>query len=136
MRECRDAMDASRLQQISLFSALDADDLKALSRVVEEYAEPEGTTLVGQGDFGYEFVVLEEGTAEVIRNGEKIDAIGPGDFFGELAVLKPTEMRNASVVASSPVRILAITAHNMRVLHEQMPRLAEQIDSVVADRTR
>ena len=135
MRECGFAMDESRLQQISLFSALAADDLKALSRVVEEYSEPEGTTLVGQGDFGYEFIVLEEGTADVIRNGEKIDTLGPGDFFGELAVLKPSELRNASVVASSPVRIVAITAHNMRVLRERMPLLAEQMDRVVPDRT-
>ena len=128
-------MDKSRLQQIGLFSALAADDLKALSRVVEEYSEPEGTTLVGQGDFGYEFIVLEEGTADVIRNGVKIDTLGPGDFFGEMAVLKPGELRNASVVATSPVRIIAITARNMRVFCERTPELAAQIASVIPART-
>jgi CRP-like cAMP-binding protein len=129
-------MDESRLQEIGLFSALSAEDLRAVSRVAEDYSEPAGTTLIGQGDFGYEFIVLEQGTAEVIRDGETIDTLGPGDFFGELAALRPGKLRNASVVASSPVQIVAITAHNMRVLRERMPPLAKQIDSVIADRTR
>ncbi len=103
--------------------------------MVEEYSEPAGTTLIGQGDYGYEFIVLEEGTVEVIHDGERVDEMGPGDFFGE-ASLRAGALRNSSVVATSPVRILALSAHNIRVLHEQIPALAAQIDSASAERRR
>ena len=128
-------MDESRLKKMRPFADLSIEDLGLLSRFCEEYEAPAGTTLVAQGDFGYEFIVIEEGTAEVVRDGERIDAIDAGDFFGELATLEPGALRNASVVASSPVRIVAITAHNMRMLRERMPVLAEQIDAVVVERT-
>ena len=103
--------------------------------MVEEYSEPAGTTLIGQGDYGYEFIILEEGTVEVVHDGERVDGMGPGDFFGE-ASLSAGALRNSSVVATSPVRILALSAHNIRVLHEQIPALAAQIDSASAERRR
>ena len=61
--------------------------------------------------------------------------MGPGDFFGE-AALRAGRLRNSSVVATSPVRILALSAHNVRILHEQIPALAAQIDSASAERER
>ena len=62
-----------------------------------------------QGDYGYEFMVIEEGTVDVFRDGERIDSMGPGDFFGELAVLDDGK-RDASVVATLPVRVVTLTA--------------------------
>lgn len=128
-------MDETRLKNLQPFSHLTKDELKKLAAMVEEYSEPEGTTLVGQGDYGYEFIVLEEGTVEVIHDGERVDTMGPGDFFGE-ASLRAGGLRNSSVVAASPVRILTLSAHNVRVLHEQIPALAEQIDAASAQRRR
>jgi len=106
-----------------------------LARVLDEFSSPEGTTLVSQGDYGYEFMVIEEGTVDVFRDGEKIDDMGPGDFFGELAVIAAGGQRNATIIATSPVKMLSLTAHYMRVIRERMPSLGEQIDSVVAERT-
>ena len=106
-----------------------------LARVIDELSVPEGTTIVRQGDYGYEFMVIEEGTVDVIRNAQLIDKMGPGDFFGEIAVLNDGAERNASIVATSPVRLLLLSAHDMRVVRERMPAIGEQIDRVVAART-
>jgi CRP-like cAMP-binding protein len=128
-------MDGARLQQIRMFAGLSAAECNMLARIVDEFNAPEGATIVNQGDFGYEFMVIEEGTVEVIRNGEQIDAMGPGDFFGELAVLADGAHRNATIVATSPVRGLRLTARDMRTVRERMPLVGEQIDSVIAKRT-
>ena len=61
--------------------------------------------------------------------------MGPGDFFGELAVIAAGGQRNATIVATSPVKILSLTAHYMRVIRERMPRIGEQIDAVIAERS-
>jgi CRP/FNR family transcriptional regulator, cyclic AMP receptor protein len=128
-------MDESRLKELAPFAGLSVAQRKMLARVVDELDAPAGATLVSQGDYGYEFMVIEEGTVDVVRNGERIDTMGPGDFFGELAVLADGGERNASIVATSPVRILTLTAHYMREVRERMPEIGEQIDSVIADRT-
>jgi CRP-like cAMP-binding protein len=129
-------MDESRLKQIRPFAGLSTAERKMLARIVDELSVPAGTTLVSEGDYGYEFMVIEEGTADVIRHGARIGTLGPGDFFGELAVLADGAQRSASIVASSPVRVLRLSAHDMRVVRERMPLVGAQIDSVIADRTR
>lgn len=128
-------MNEARLRQIEPFAGLSAAERKMLARVVDEFSAPTGAILVRQGDYGYELMVIEEGTVEVLRNGERIDAMGPGDLFGELAVLDDGGQRNASIVATSPVRIVTLTAHYMRVVRERMPEIGEQIDRMIADRT-
>jgi CRP-like cAMP-binding protein len=129
------AMEESRLKQIRPFAGLSTAERKMLARVVDEFSAPAGATLVSQGDYGYEFMVIEDGTVEVVRNGERVDTMGPGDFFGELAVIAGGGERNASVVATSPVRIVTLTAHDMRAVRERMPLVGEQIDRVIADRS-
>ena len=59
-----------------------------------------GKELVREGDWSYEFFVIEEGTAEVVQRGERLAELGPGDFFGEMGVMEDTT-RNASVIATS-----------------------------------
>ena len=126
-------MDDSRLKNIRPFASLSKDERSTLAGLVEEYEEPQGTTLVGQGDYGYEFIVIEDGTVDVIRDGKQVDTMGPGDFFGE-AALRSGALRNASIVATSPVKILTLSAHNIRVVRDQMPAFAEQIDLAASER--
>jgi CRP-like cAMP-binding protein len=128
-------INEARLLQMRPFAALSPAERKMLARIVDEFAAPAGAAIVSEGDFGYEFMVIEEGSVDVIRHGERIDTMGPGDFFGELAVLADGGHRNASIVATSPVRGLRLSAHDMRTVRERMPRIGEQIDSVIADRT-
>ncbi len=126
-------IDESRIKQIKPFADLSATDRKALAGVLDEFSAARGTTLVRQGECGHAFMVIEEGTAEVFRDGARIDSMGPGDFFGELAVIDEVSKRDASVVATSPVRVLALTAYCMRVVREDMPQIADQIERVIAD---
>ena len=128
-------MEASRLENVAPFSGLTPAERQMLARVLDDFSAPEGTTLVSQGEYGYEFMVIEDGTVDVIRDGERVDTMGPGDFFGELAVIASGGQRNATIVATSPVKILTLSAHYMRVIRERMPRIGEQIDAVIAERT-
>jgi CRP-like cAMP-binding protein len=77
-----------------------------------------------QGDPGYELMMLEEGRAEVIKDGERISAMGPGDCFGEIAVLSDGRPRSASVVATSDLRAIVLTAHFMREMQDRVPSAA------------
>jgi len=104
--------------------------------MLDELHAPAGATLVSEGDYGYEFMIIEEGTVDVLRGGKRVDSMGPGDFFGELAVLGDGAPRNATIVATSPVCILRLSSHYMREVRERMPAVGERIDSVVAERSR
>ena len=128
-------MDYTRLQGIKPFEGMTEAQLKMLAGVMDSSSAAVGQEIVKQGDFGYEFMVIEEGTVDVLKDGAKIDEMGPGDFFGELAVLASGGQRNATIVATSPVKLLTLTSHYMRVIRDRMPSLGEQIDAVVAPRT-
>jgi CRP-like cAMP-binding protein len=128
-------MDVTRVARLAPFKSLTPAQQSMLARMLDEVRATAGTTLVNEGDYGYEFMIIEDGTVDVFRGGERIDQMGPGDFFGELAVLGDGSRRNATIVARSPVRILTLTAHYMREVRERMPAVGEQIDSVIAQRT-
>jgi CRP/FNR family transcriptional regulator, cyclic AMP receptor protein len=128
-------MDARRVAALRPFADLSPAQHGMLARMLDEVRAPAGATLVSEGDYGYEFMVIEEGTVDVFRGGERVDEMGPGDFFGELAVLGDGAQRNATIVATSPVRLLTLTAHYMREVRERMPSVGEQIDRVISERT-
>jgi CRP-like cAMP-binding protein len=128
-------MDHARLSRLQPFTGLTESELEAVARVAEEYEEPPGTTLIREGDYGYELIAVEEGTADVVRKGVVVDQIGPGDFFGEVAVMEKGGLRNASVVSTSPIRIIAITRHHMRVLSEHLPAVADKMRHAAAERS-
>ena len=87
-----------------------------------------------QGDPGYEFMMLEEGRADIVQDDERINVIGPGDCFGELAVLADGSARTASVVAISDVRAIVLSAHFMREMHDRLPSAGGRIDQVAGAR--
>ena len=127
-------MDESRLQSLRPFEGLTTAERRTLARMLDEFSAPAGTTLVEQGDYGYEFMIIEQGTVDVLCDGERIDSMGSGEFFGELAVLQAGGQRNATIVATSDVRLLTLTAHYMRVVRDTMPLVAQRIDDVTAKR--
>jgi CRP-like cAMP-binding protein len=129
------AVDVTRVARLAPFKELTPGQQSMLARMLDDVHAPAGTTLVHEGDYGYEFMVIEDGTVEVFRRGERIDEMGPGDFFGELAVLGHDAGRNATIVSTSPVRILTLTAHYMREVRQRMPAVGEQIDRVIAERS-
>lgn len=121
------------LKQVPLFATCSKRQLEAIAVIADEFDQREGATLATQGDRGREFVVLIEGTAEVKRNGRRIASLGPGDFFGEMALLAD-QPRMANVVTSSEVRVLVITDRAFAQLLHADPAVQSKVLSVVAAR--
>ena len=90
-------------------------DLRRIATFVTEDSAEEGTTLMREGDYATELVAIEEGTADVIRGDRRLATLGPGDVFGESGVLE-AELRNASVVATSPMRMVKLTTWEIKRL--------------------
>ena len=102
----------SRLRQVPLFSELGDDDLAAIADLTTEFEAPAGQVLVEHGQAGMGLFVIESGEVRVDRpHGEDID-LGPGDFFGELAVLADVT-RTARVTTVTPLRALAISRNDL-----------------------
>jgi len=125
---------AERLGRIEVLAELPIGRRRELARLADEVTAEAGETIMRQGDAGYEFMMLEEGAADVVQNGERINVMGPGDCFGELAVLADGSVRSASVVATSEVHAIVLTAHFMRELHDRLPPVGARIDQVADER--
>jgi len=118
-------MDKARLKAIPLFAELDDGDLQKIATFASETSVSEGEVLVREGDFSYELMAIEEGKADVRRGDETIAELGPGDFFGEMGVLQ-NEMRTATVVATTPMRLVTMTHWELKRMRG-MPGVIESI---------
>lgn len=81
-------MEVARLERIELFSELAADQRDQLAGIAGELEVPAGETVMEEWDFGAALFAIEEGTVDVTRDGKHVASLGPGDVFGEIAVLK------------------------------------------------
>jgi adenylate cyclase len=121
-RAGREAMYQARLTPVPFFTALDESDLEVIARQADHIDVRAGEVLAREGDVGYEFFVIEEGTAEVTRNGDVLDTLGPGDFFGEMALVEE-DRRTATVTASSPMTLIVLTSSSFRAIDSSTPQL-------------
>ena len=126
-------MDPNRLKAITLFSTMSDDDLRALATLAGETSVPEGQELVREGDFSYQFFAIEEGTASVERDGHHVNDLGPGDFFGEIALLE-RELRTATVRATSPMRLIILSRGDLKRLERRDPSAFDQIRETLEER--
>ena len=126
-------MDPSRLKSIPLFADLSDHDRAQVARWADELDVPEGKHLVDQGRFAHEFFVIEEGTAEVRHGDEKLTELGPGDFFGEIALIE-SDRRTASVIATSPMQTIVMFGRDFRQMEAQMPSVAARIRQAIEER--
>jgi CRP/FNR family cyclic AMP-dependent transcriptional regulator len=126
-------VDARRLKTIPLFSELSRSQLEQLAGWVDEVDLPAGMKLLDEATFAYEFVVIESGSAAVSIEGRHINDLGPGDFFGEIALLK-TPRRTASVETTSPMRAAVIGGANFRAMIREFPEVAEKVRAVMEAR--
>lgn len=92
------------------------------------------TTLAGEGAHGYFFFVIEGGTADVLHDGRIVRQLGPGDFFGEIAILEPGRRRTATAIASSDMRVLVFFGTNYHALVAAAPQIGERVRAVVQER--
>jgi cAMP-dependent protein kinase regulator len=126
-------MDKARLKAIPLFANLDDHDLGVIATFADETSVSEGDVLVREGDFSYELMAIEEGTADVRRGSETVATLGPGDFFGEMGVVN-NEMRTATIVASSSMRLITLTTWELKRMRN-MPGVMEKINEAIAARS-
>jgi CRP-like cAMP-binding protein len=126
-------VNVARLRAIPLFAPLADDELESLAAVVGELEVEDGTALASEGDFGHAFFAVEAGEAEVLRGDTVIATLGPGDVFGEIALLS-SGRRTASVVAISPMRLLSVFKPDLWRLEREAPALAESLRETVRER--
>src|SRR5215218_2545827 len=126
-------MDESNLRSVALFDSLPDAARRAVAQHADEIDVPEGKELARQGDFAYEFFVIEDGSAEVLRDGEHVADLGPGDFLGEMGIVTQSP-RNASVVAREPTRVMVLTEQDFRGVARSFPTVAERIREAVRER--
>jgi CRP/FNR family transcriptional regulator, cyclic AMP receptor protein len=126
-------LDASRLKSIPLFEEVGDEELGQIAPFAQEESVAEGTVLVREGDFSYELMAIEEGTAEVTRGGEHLAELGPGDFFGEMGLLERT-LRNATVTAKTPMRLITLTGWDLKRVERAAPQAIERVRAVLEER--
>jgi CRP/FNR family cyclic AMP-dependent transcriptional regulator len=121
------------LKRTALFSECTKADLLEVAISADERVAPEGDRLTEEGRRGREFFLLVEGAVTVRHGRRKLADLGPGDWFGEIAILthKP---RTATVTATSPVRLLVISDRAFRRVVETRPRIALNVLRSVAER--
>ncbi len=88
-----------------------------------------------QGEFAYEFFVIEQGGAEVLRDGEHIADLGPGDFLGEMGIVTKA-VRNATVTTTADSRVIVMTEQAFRSVSRTNPDVASHIQAAVEERCR
>ena len=121
------------LKRVPLFAGCSRQELDALAGIADEIDLREGSTLTREGTPGREFFVLIEGRVSVLQQGEQIAELGPGDWFGEIALMTDLP-RTAAVTAASPVRVLVITDRAFRHVVEDMPSIARKVLEGVGQR--
>jgi CRP-like cAMP-binding protein len=122
----------AQLTEVPFFSSLSKREIKEIARATDEIDVKQGEVLAREGDAGQEFFVIMEGTAEVVRGGERIAELGKGDFFGEMALVGDAP-RMATVSATSPMRVAVMSRPAFRSVDRTMPavhaRIVEAIEA-------
>ena len=127
------AVTPAELAAVPLFASLSEADLTEIAGWFEEEHVSEGVKVAGEGAPGYSFFVIVEGTAVVTVDGTELRTLGPGDFFGEVALLDGGR-RTASVITTAPARLLVLFGTEFRKLQQSRPDIAVQLEAAVTER--
>ena len=121
------------LRHAPLFANCSKSELALIGSIADEIDLKEGKELTRQGAPGREFFVLIEGTADVLKDGQKVNSLQGGDFFGEIALIHHAP-RSATVTATSPVRALVITERSFKRLLDESPEIQRKVMVALAER--
>jgi CRP-like cAMP-binding protein len=124
---------ADALRRAPLFSSLARGDLVELAKATEDMEVEAGKVLARQGELGQEFFVVVEGEVSVSKDGQEVRTLGPGDFFGEIALLEDVR-RTATVTATSPLRFFVLTRQGFRGRVSRQPQIEEQVRKAAEER--
>jgi CRP-like cAMP-binding protein len=126
-------MEVEQLRRIQLFSDADEDELGMLGASAESVEFSERAEIIREGDVSRALLAIEEGTAEVTRDGEHIATLGPGDVFGEVGVLDDA-LRSATVTATSRLKLIILDQFEVQRLRERAPGVYQRIEKLAEDR--
>ena len=121
------------IRKVPLFARCSRAELKEIALLADEIDLHEGKEMTREGAPGREFFVLLDGTADVKKKSRRVNTLGPGDFFGEIALVS-REPRTATVIATSPVRALVITDRSFRRLLDDAPQVQTKVMEAMAER--
>jgi CRP/FNR family transcriptional regulator, cyclic AMP receptor protein len=123
------------LSKIWLFSTCTAKELRLIRRELEEVSVAPGRVLCEQGTIGREFFLIMEGQAAVKRNNRKAATLGPGQYFGELALLD-RRPRSATVTSETDMTLLILGQRQFNGVLDAVPPLSRKILAAMATRLR
>ena len=126
-------MDPRRLAAFPLFTGVEPDELAALGAAATERTVRSGEVVLHDGDFGYTGLLVEEGTAEVVKDGEVVGRLAPGDVVGEIAVER-SGRRTADVRAVTDLRLVVILNRDLWKVERRLPQVAERLRAIAAQR--
>ncbi len=121
------------IKEIPLFRHCTRKELGEIAAIADELDLKEGAMLIHEGKGGREFVVIVEGSADVVKNGKRVNSVHEGDFIGEISLVTG-QPRTASVQATSPIRVLVITSRNFGKLLDNSPEIQRKILRAMAER--
>ena len=123
----------SRLAQVPLFASLGKKQLRLISNLATEIDVGDGRVLTREGEQGNEFIVILDGEAQVLVDGDVVATLGAGDFFGEIALMA-NRPRTATVVAKTPMRLEVVHRREFQMLLRDNPEIACELLGVATDR--
>lgn len=123
------------LAQVPLFSGLSRRDLQTVARASDEVTVDTGRVLTKEGEVGHEFFLIVEGSCGVRRGTRKVATLGPGQWFGEMAVLAKGP-RTATVIAEEPTTLLVLGQREFLGVLDQVPSVAPKLLRALAERVR
>jgi voltage-gated potassium channel len=127
------AVSPAELAAIPLFASLSPGELTELADWFGAKTAGAGVRLAGEGAAGYSFFVIAAGSAVVTSNGSELGTLGPGDFFGEIAIIGDGR-RSATVTTTTPARVLVMFGTEFRQLQQAHPAIAAQLETAMATR--
>jgi CRP-like cAMP-binding protein len=125
-------VDWTRLATIPIFAELTLDQRHHVAGVCQELEIEAGATLLREGDFGYAVFAITAGSAEVLKDGVVLRTLGPGDVFGEIAVLSGGR-RTATVVAKTPMQLITVLNRDLWRLERDLPEVGAALRTRIAE---
>lgn len=121
------------IKSVPIFSRCSKKELEALGSEFDEIDVPSGRTLTKQGEPGREFVVIISGSAEVTKDGRRVNMLGAGDFLGEIALLSGGP-RTATVTTISDADLLVLSSRSFARLTKEVPSLQASVVQALSER--
>jgi len=127
---------ATALGRAPLFKNLSRSELVELAKATEDLEVEPGKVLAREGEIGQEFFVIVDGEVIVSKESQEVRRLGPGDFFGEIALVWESPRRTATVAAATPLRFFVLTRQAFRSLIDHHPDIEAKVLEEIEERVR